>query len=407
MAQSLDEQINTIERALGECMIEHALVIVRSWLTELGENNHYEEAFRTIRSHYQDLFVKWLNVDDPSMADELGKLTGDTYQLVDAVYADIRLLRGLSPHMHGFNPDSPQSVINYFSGCIQFRPEDFNWLRAAMNDEQKTGTALLALTALTRNLRECFSQEAILTLIDGFDSNNDLISDQCLANVMTLLIHYDIRMDFFPQIQDAFAAAINEIEDGANHAFEVLCALVKSSKANWLEEYAVGERAMRDLPPEMQKLVEATGIKNDIKTFYSWVPKSEAEYMSGLFAILPQTGLYDALVRGNEAYERALTFTYLSIDNRDLMWDYPDVGTDWFVNVLRRGSDRVTDYINYGHCMLLRGDRMMALEIYRQARQMCKSSKDFFNLFRPDRRQLVDHGVPLEFVYMLEDNLLN
>lgn len=407
MAQSLDEQINTIERALGECMIEHALVIVRSWLTELGENNHYEEAFRTIHAHYRDLFVKWLNVDDPSMADELGKMTGDTYQLVDAVYADIRLLRGLSPHMHGFNPDSPQSVINYFSGCIRLQQEDFNWLRTAMSDEKRVGTALLAITALTRNLRECFSQEAILALIDGFGVDNDLVSDQCLANVMTLLIHYDIRMDFFPQIQDAFAAAINEIEDGANHAFEVLCALVKSSKANWLEEYAVGERAMRDLPPEMQKLVEATGIKNDIKTFYSWVPKSEAEYMSGLVAILPQTGLYDALVRGNEVYERALTFTYLSIDNRDLMWDYPDVGTDWFVNVLRRGSDKVMDYINYGHCMLLRGDRMMALEIYRQARQMCKSSKEFFNLFRPDRRQLVDHGVPLEFVYMLEDNLLN
>ena len=68
--QSLDEQINTIERALGECMIEHALVIVRPWLNELGLDNPYEDAYRTIRARYHDLFVKWLNVDEPGMADE-------------------------------------------------------------------------------------------------------------------------------------------------------------------------------------------------------------------------------------------------------------------------------------------------------------------------------------------------
>ena len=347
------------------------------------------------------------NVDDPGMADELGKLTGDTYQLVDATYADIRLHRGLSPHMHGFNPESPQSLIQYFSSCIELRQSDFDWLRTAMNEPEKVSMALIAITALVRNLRECFSQEAIMTLIDGFTVPNSIVSDQCLANVMTLLVHYDVRMDFFPQIQDAFAAALSEMEDGVHHAFEVLCALVKSSNANWLEDYAVGEVAFSHLPKEMQELVDATGIKNDIKTFYSWVPKSEAEYMSGLVQILPQTGLYDMLVRGNQGYERALAFTYLSAGNRDLMWDYPDVGEQWFVGILRRGSDKPMDYINYGHCRLLQGDRMMAMEIYQQARQMCSSSKDFFNLFRPDRRQLVDHGVPVEFVYILEDNLLN
>ena len=404
--QSLDEQINTIERALGECMIEHALVIVRPWLNELGLDNPYEDAYRTIRARYHDLFVKWLNVDEPGMADELGKLTGDTYQLVDALYADLRLKRGLSPRMHGFSPDSPQSVIQYFSNCIRMTPEDFQWLRSAMNAEN-TGMALLAITALTRNLRERFSQDAVLTLIDGFDSSNDIVADQCLANVMTLLIHYDIRMDFFPQIQDAFAAALNEMNDGANHAVEVLCALVKSSKANWLEEYATGERAMMDLPVEMQKLINATGIKNDLTTFYNWVPKSEAEYMSGLVAILPQTGLYDILIRGNDVYERALTITYLTIGNRDLMWDFPKVGEEWYVNILRRGANEPADYINYGHCMLLQGDRMMAMEFYRQARQMYKTAKEFYNVFRPDRRVLIEHGVPVEFVYMLEDNLLN
>ena len=129
--------------------------------------------------------------------------------------------------------------------------------------------------------------------------------------------------------------------------------------------------------------------------------------MSGLVAILPQTGLYDILIRGNDVYERALTITYLTIGNRDLMWDFPKVGEEWYVNILRRGANEPADYINYGHCMLLQGDRMMAMEFYRQARQMYKTAKEFYNVFRPDRRVLIEHGVPVEFVYMLEDNLLN
>ena len=406
MAQSLDEQINTVERALGECMIEHALVVVRTWLNELGEGNHFEEAFRAIETQYQRIFQLWLTSDEESNDIALNKLTGDTYQLVDAVYVEIRLKRGLSPRMHGFNPESPQSLIQYFSNCVQLQQQDFDWLREAMRDEARVGMALVAITALVRNMRECFSLDGILTLIDGFDAENDIVADQCLANTLTLLIHYDIRMDFFPQLQEAFGNAIADMGDGGNHAFEVLCALIKSSRADWLESYAVGEMALSDLPKELQKLVDATGIKDDYKTFYSWVPKSESEYMAGLVQIFPQTWLYDIMIKGVPEFERNLAYVYLSIGNRELMWDFPDVGEQWYVNVLRKGSNQPADYVNYAHCLMLKGDRMMAFETYRQARQMCESSKDFLALFRPDRRNLVEHGVLLEHVYLIEDQML-
>ena len=177
MAQSLDEQINTVERALGECMIEHALVVVRTWLNELGEGNHFEEAFRAIETQYQRIFQLWLTSDEESNDIALNKLTGDTYQLVDAVYVEIRLKRGLSPRMHGFNPESPQSLIQYFSNCVQLQQQDFDWLREAMRDEARVGMALVAITALVRNMRECFSLDGILTLIDGFDAENDIVAD--------------------------------------------------------------------------------------------------------------------------------------------------------------------------------------------------------------------------------------
>ena len=49
----------------------------------------------------------------------------------------------------------------------------------------------------------------------------------------------------------------------------------------------------------------------------------------------------------------------------------------------------------------------MAFENYKQARQMFHSVKDFYALFRPDRGVLVDHGVPVEQVYLIEDQLFN
>ena len=93
MANELADQLNTIERSLGECMIDTALVVVRAWLTEIGENNPYEEAFTSIQKRYHEIFTQWLNIDVPSSDEELSKITGETYQMVDAVYADIRLLR--------------------------------------------------------------------------------------------------------------------------------------------------------------------------------------------------------------------------------------------------------------------------------------------------------------------------
>ncbi len=406
MAQSLDDQINTIERALGESMIEHAMVIVRSWLNELGENNPYEEAFNSIENQYNSLFSKWLNTDDPQAAEELTMITGDAYQLVDAVYAAVRLHRGLSPDMHSFNADSPQSVMNYFANNVQLRPEDLEWLHDIMADESKVSTTLLAANALTRNLRSCFNTDAMLALIDGMNAESEMVADQCMANVFTLLIHYDVRIDFFPQIQNAFANAIAEMGDGGDHAFEVLCALTRSVPAPGKKENASVDEAMNQLPEALSEFLEKMGLKEEMRSIMAWVPKSEQDYMSGLIRILPQTWLYEVLVTGDTGREDTMTRIYLQMGNRDLMWSHPDAAELFFVDRLRQGSNDPKDLISYGHCLLLRGDRMMAFENYRMARQLCGSVKNFFNIFRPDRHQLMENGVPVEYIYLIEDQLI-
>ena len=329
------------------------------------------------------------------------------YRLVDAAYVSLRLLRGLSPQMHGFNPDNPQSVIAYFSSCLQFTDEDIEWLQDVLHDSNRASVALMSIASLSKNIRECFNEPVLLTLIEGINSENEVVAEQCLANVIVLLAHYDVRIDFFPRLQEAFVTAIEEMSDEGEQAFQTLCALVGSIKSSLRENIASGELKIEDLPEELQNLLELTGDKQNIESVMAWIPASEREYMEGLIEMLPDTWVYDALIGESQERIAHIAVVYLSIGHMDLMWEHIDTAASWLLHRLRKGSESPMDYINYAHCMLLQGDRMMAFEYYRQARQMCKGPKEFFALFRPDRRALVDHGVPIEQVYLLEDKLIN
>lgn len=404
MAQTIEEQITTVERALGERMIEHALVVVRSWLNELGGNHPYETAFASIQSRYRKVFSDWLSADDEQTDEALNGLTGEAYQLVDAVYADIRLKRGLSPDMHGFNPENMESVVHYFSNCLRLKAEDYQWLHDVLRDENHSAMGLLALGAMVSNLRECFSIDGILAVIDGMLTDREVVSEQCMAYAFTLLIHYDIRIDFFPQIQDAFIKALREVDEDGEHAFEVLCAFVRSVHYR-PEREEEREAVIEQLPEDLRSMLAMLGVDHGAP-IVSWMPKSEQEYMEGLVQILPGTWLYDVIVGGDPLRESNIAATYLVIGHMDLMWDKVSIAEACLVKTLRAGSNNPRDYINYGHCLLLKGDRMMAFENYKQARQMCKNSKEFLNLFRPDRAALVNHGVPVEQIYLIEDQML-
>ena len=406
MAQSLDEQITTVERALGERMVTHALTVVRAWLNELGENNPYEQAFADIQQQYNAIFNEWLTSDDPTREERLDALTGDTYRLVDAVYVAIREVRGLSPQMHGFNKENPKSVMHYFASCVHLKPSDYAWFASAMNDSESGATALMAVAALAKNIRECFSEEAMMAIIDGINGEMELVAEQCLANAILLLAHYDVRIDFFPHIQNAFMEAVENIGDDGEQAFQTLIALVRSTRINWKERLKSAEAEKSELPPELQNLLEMAEEDTDINGVMSWVPESEQEYMQGVVEMLPDTWVFSSILNDRSDRAAQIAIAYLSVGRMDLLWDHPDVASKFLVSQLRKGSVSPQDYMNYGHCLMLQGDRLMAYENYRVARQLCKNSKEFFNLFRPGRRPLVDRGVSLDLVYMMEDQLL-
>lgn len=262
----------------------------------------------------------------------------------------------------------------------------------------------MAITAITRNQRECFSEDIMRVLIEGVRSENTLVAEQCLANALLLLAHYDVRIDFFKELQDLFVETIGDGE----HAFDILCAIIRSVKVNLSEMIASGELEMQNLPPELQNLLDQTGMHDGLpKVEEMMMPSSEREYMAGLIQMLPETWLYMVVVGDDPLRKQKISAMFLSIGNMDMMWEHLDKAEHMLLQKLRKTAGDAKDYINYGHCLLLRGDRMMAFENYREARNMCKTAKEFYALFRPDRRHLVDRGVPVEYVYMIEDQLFS
>lgn len=406
MSQSISEQVMTIERSLGERMIEHALVIVRAWLTELGENNRYEASFKQIQDQYKALCAEWLIKGEEAVEVPLNKLTGDMYQLADAVFVDLCLLKGMVPTMHGFNPENKESVMQYFAHCVTLKQEDLDWLRSIADDEDKAPMALLAAGALSNNLREYFNINSLLTLIDCMNAQCQIVADECKAFVSSLLIRYDVRIDFFEQIQEAFLQAVMQMDDNGLRVVDVIGLLIQYSKENGLEQYAQGLYRYSWLPEDLRKVLEFTGMDKHMDACEVWLPQAESEYINNLVQIFPDTWLYKQLVEGEENREQYIALCYLYSGRMDLLWDNPAYAEEWLKRELRAGSRFDKHLINYAHCMMLKGDRVMAYEYYRMARNSFSSSKDFFALFRPDRRALIDHGVPMEDVYMMEDLLL-
>ena len=58
---TLADQVNTIERALGERMLRHAFAILRTWVHELGLS-FYMDRIQTIEENYDQVFDYFLAV---------------------------------------------------------------------------------------------------------------------------------------------------------------------------------------------------------------------------------------------------------------------------------------------------------------------------------------------------------
>lgn len=401
---TLDEQRDMIERALGERMLNHAFVVLHQWLQELGFEM-YGDRLQSLEQNYDSLFRFYLNSEDPDRDQILDYMTGLTYRLVDEIYVDICLKRGKYPQMVGYDRDNIESVLRYFGSCPRLRDEDYDYLRDITVHEPMPASALLVMAAVVHLLKDCFVEQTILCLIEALNSENRLIADQAMVAVTMLLVHYDIRIDYFPDIQNAYLEAIG---DGEKTFRSILSLIVNANRGSMEISKPINLSQSDDVEGALEDVLnEQFGEETeDMERVVSWIPSDEADYYRGLANILPGTWLIDALIGEDENRQTMFSRAYLEAGNMELWWDNLDEAEILLTELLRSPSPQPRDYINYGHICFLKGDKLMAYENYREARRIYGSAKQFLSVFRPDRRFLVDHGLTLEEVYLMEDQLL-
>lgn len=402
---TLDEQRNMMEHALTERMLNHAFVVLRQWAQELGFAP-YVDRVHSLEDNYKQLFDYYLVGDDPQRDAIHDQLTTEVYRLGDEMYSDMCLKQGKAPEMRGFDRTNIASITNYFSACVHLQEEDLDWVVEAANDPEQASMGFVAVAALSANLRETFHEDSLLTLIDVIDAENQMVADQALASLILLLAQWDVRIDYFPDMQKAFEQKIGDGE----RAFLLMRSLIRSSNKSISQMVADEHITKEDIPEELTEVLGEDASEQSVEDLLSrlskLIPKTENAYIQTIVELLPETWVFDLIVGEDEQREVVIDHLYLELGYMGFMWDNIDEAEEWLVDRLRSGLAKPKDYLNYGHCCFLKGDRMMAFENYLEAKRLCKGTRAFFDIFRPDRKILADKGIPLEQIYLMEDHLL-
>lgn len=402
---TLDEQRNMMEHALTERMLNHAFVVLRQWAQDLGFAP-YVDRVHSLEDNYKQLFDYYLVGDDPQRDAIHDQLTTEVYRLGDEMYSDMCLKQGKVPEMRGFDRTNIASITNYFSACVHLQEEDLDWVVEAANDPEQASMGFVAVAALSANLRETFKEDSLLTLIDVIDAENQMVADQALASLILLLAQWDVRVDFFPDMQKAFEEKIGDGE----RAFLLMRSLIRSSNKSISQMVADEHITKDDIPEELTEVLGEDASEQSVEDLLSrlskLIPKTENAYIQTIVELLPETWVFDLIIGEDEQREVVIDHLYLELGYMGFMWDNIDEAEEWLVDRLRSGLAKPKDYLNYGHCCFLKGDRMMAFENYLEAKRLCKGTRAFFDIFRPDRKILADKGIPLEQIYLMEDHLL-
>ena len=165
---TLQEQYNTADSALAQCMIHHATAIMTPWAKEIGYEQ-YAARLEELEDNYKPL-VEWFLVEDneEDREHQLNRLTGKAYVLLDELFAKVCAKRGIS-----------------------FVPEpDWDDMIEAIEPEANTAKSV-----------------------------------QAYANLIIHLILRDNRIDFFPDVQKR----VEEVFGDGTVAFATVCGIVESS----------------------------------------------------------------------------------------------------------------------------------------------------------------------------------
>lgn len=78
----------------------------------------------------------------------------------------------------------------------------------------------------------------------------------------------------------------------------------------------------------------------------------------------------------------------------------------YYEKLMAMPNPPMIDYLNYGHFLFVSGERMAAFHYYQQAVMLSDNIQSFLKVFRPDRRILLENGIPTPDIYLMEDQLV-
>lgn len=220
-------------------MLGHALTMLRPIVAESGEN--YVDRWLSLQKNYQyvaDYFMS--GKDDPHREEVIDLLIRDAYLLLDEIYLQKRKKESSSMEIielarapHSF--DTPADAFRFFwlSDLQEWDLEAC--LRLAGNVEMED-ESLMSVSGLMLNTLRSFSSANILCMISiAQGAYEQCIKERAWVSLLLLLLQYDERMRFFPEIVGAFQDAI-DTEEGRVYARTALTCLVRTLGVKWANE---------------------------------------------------------------------------------------------------------------------------------------------------------------------------
>ena len=260
-------------------MLGHALAVLRPVVMETGDASLADQ-LQSIQQNYRYLVDYFLSgTDDPRRSELIDAMIHDTYELLDEVFLAHRMqnntdyeFREMLRPENGVIPTypDPESVDNAnptFRTMWLSKPDEehLQLLRTLIADPAMEIEAYVAISGLTLSLLRSFSEKGFLALIEAATEQYDIpIRERAWVSVLLLLLVYDQRLRFFPDI----VAAVQDLLDSDDQrvfATTAMVCIVRTLGVDWANQafYSLQKSMTPLINKLMPKSMETEKISQD------------------------------------------------------------------------------------------------------------------------------------------------
>lgn len=229
---------DSIERSMSGRMLAHAFALLDPLLIKQGDESLIARK-NSLMSDYNSLFDDFLlSKGDDTRQEMLDILVREAFLLWDELWLAKQRSESTSYEVRELLKPF-DATISDAAGTFRYfwlktlEEQDYRMLQDIAKQPDTAIQALEAEAAMLLNLMRTFSQDGILCLLTLAGSEYPQeVRERAWVNVVLLLIHYDNRMPFFPEIQEQLQEQLMA-EDGEIYARTCLTCIVRTMGVDW------------------------------------------------------------------------------------------------------------------------------------------------------------------------------